>query len=95
MVGAIFHAPRSSVAVPIALPCAGRANSLNDDERNFLKAPSPMDFRAASAARGFNWGLLVDLEGFEPPTPEPKSDVLPLHHRSIKGRDVSLILFPL
>lgn len=41
MVGAIFHAPRSSVAVPIALPYAGRANSLNDDERNFLKPPHP------------------------------------------------------
>lgn len=39
MVGAIFHAPRSSVAVPIALPYAGRANSHNDDERNFLKKP--------------------------------------------------------
>lgn len=59
MVGAIFHAPRSSVAVPIALPYAGRANSHNDDERNFLKSPSPMDFRAASAARGFNWGFLL------------------------------------
>ena len=54
-----------------------------------------MDFRAASAARGFNWRLLVDLEGFEPPTAESKSDVLPLHHRSVKGHDASLILFPL
>lgn len=54
-----------------------------------------MDFRATSAARGFNWRLLVDLEGFEPPTAESKSDVLPLHHRSVRGRDISLILFPL
>lgn len=57
MVGAIFHAPRSSIAVPIGAPFAGRANSRNDDERNFLKAPSPMDFRAASAARGFIGGF--------------------------------------
>lgn len=38
MVGAIFHAPRSSVAVPIALPYAGRANCRNDDEQNFFKS---------------------------------------------------------
>ncbi len=30
-----------------------------------------------------NWFYkIVDLLGFEPRTTEPKSDVLPLHHRS-------------
>ena len=70
-----------------------RANCHNVNERNFLKPPHPWTF-GPRLPHAVLIGGLVGPEGFEPPTPDPKSGVLPLHHRPIKGRDVSLILFP-
>ena len=37
--------------------------------------------------------LFVVLEGFEPSQAEPESDVLPLHHRTIRKCDAKVMLF--
>jgi hypothetical protein len=49
---------------------------------NFSSKTKPTKKASRITAEGFYF-YFVDLPGFEPRKPEPKTGVLPLHHRSI------------